>query len=220
MKLPVLPADEQIELVRRWQQDGDAAARERLLAHSDGLVWNVTRRYIHCGLDWNDLIAEARAALVRAVEYFDLGRVGEVAFSTYAYQSIQNSVKWAIKCERRHLNLVRLDAPMRATGGEAEDDGGDDLTLLARLEVEATADEDTGRGEVVRIMRGMAKRIAKHNPRFRAIIRRRLLALQPETLQAIGTDCGVSRERARQLEARIIRVMRVRLARRGAQQAL
>ena len=42
------------------------------------------------------------------------------------------------------------------------------------------------------------------NDRERAIVERRLLADEPETLLEIGDDLGLSRERIRQLEVRIM----------------
>src|SRR6185436_6791244 len=41
------------------------------------------------------------------------------------------------------------------------------------------------------------------------IFRRRLLADQPETLEQIGSDHGVSRERARQIEERLKKKLRL-----------
>ncbi len=47
--------------------------------------------------------------------------------------------------------------------------------------------------------------------RERTIVDRRLLANEPSTLAALGSDLGVSRERVRQLEARVLDKLRIAL---------
>ena len=44
--------------------------------------------------------------------------------------------------------------------------------------------------------------------RDRQIVEQRILAEEPRTLQEMGTDLGVSRERVRQLEARVVSRLR------------
>ena len=61
----------------------------------------------------------------------------------------------------------------------------------------------------------LRKAIATLPEREQLIIRRRHLADRPDTLQEVGEDLGISRERVRQLEVRALRRMREWLATEG-----
>jgi RNA polymerase sigma-32 factor len=52
---------------------------------------------------------------------------------------------------------------------------------------------------------------AELEPRERAIIDRRVLSDEPATLQELGTEFGVSRERVRQIERRVVDALREHL---------
>ena len=56
----------------------------------------------------------------------------------------------------------------------------------------------------------LAKALAKLNPRMRLVISRRfgLDGQTPQTLEQVGSELGITRERVRQLEARALRELR------------
>lgn len=91
------------ELWRRYKQDGDARARERLVVAYSPLVKYVAGRTA-AGLpphvEEADLISYGLSGLVSAIERFDLGR--EIKFETYAITRI----KGAIIDELRSLDWV------------------------------------------------------------------------------------------------------------------
>jgi RNA polymerase sigma-32 factor len=102
--------------------------------------------------------------------------------------------------QARHLRTPErgLDLPLRAADGQRPDVLLEEHELRARL-----------RQRVAVFMQGL-------DPRRRAIFERRLLAEEPETLQAIGAHFGISRERARQLEADLLARLRRSVAELGA----
>lgn len=88
---------------------------------------------------------------------------------------------------------------------DAELKAGAPATHLDRVEEAAPSPEDEAIATRTRLavrskVRGVLKLL---NPRERDIVERRLLADNPETLQQLGDNLGVSRERVRQLEARV-----------------
>lgn len=70
-RFPLLTAEQEVELGRRWQRDQDlAAARELVLSHLR-LVVAVSRNYLGYGLPQADLIQEGNVGLMKAVRRFD-----------------------------------------------------------------------------------------------------------------------------------------------------
>jgi len=102
---------------------------------------------------------------------------------------------------------VSLDAPM---GGE--DSGGSRHERVSLPSAQQPADERLGNAQLQAVVREALSRFAIGlNEKERYIFEKRLTAEEPVTLQEIGTHFGVSRERARQLEAALIGRMREHL---------
>ncbi len=89
----LLSADEELELAALIEQ-GDVAARDRMVRANLRLVVNISRGYTGKGLGLQDLIEEGNLGLLRAVEGFDPS-VG-TRFSTYASYWIKQSIKRAL----------------------------------------------------------------------------------------------------------------------------
>jgi RNA polymerase primary sigma factor len=67
---PLLTPAEERELARR-KDDGDEAAKSRLIECNLRLVMSITRNYTKAGVPLLDLIQEGNLGLIRAVEKFD-----------------------------------------------------------------------------------------------------------------------------------------------------
>lgn len=74
-------------------------------------------------------------------------------------------------------------------------------------------DERLAREQLIEILRTQAEALEHElNERDLYIFRNRVLAEEPITLQDVGDKFGITRERARQLEAKVVRKIRERLA--------
>jgi RNA polymerase sigma-32 factor len=72
-----------------------------------------------------------------------------------------------------------------------------------------SAEENVADRELKRVFLGQVKEFAKTlDERDRILVDRRILADEPATLAELGSEFGVSRERVRQLEARIVERLR------------
>ncbi len=111
----------------------------------------------------------------------------------------------AIGCSER---AVTEALPRLATGSDESLDDGRDW-LASRASTAPPVDEVLDDARRARIVRRVVSRLP---PRERDVITRGFLRRDPETLKAIGERWGVSRERARQIEARALDKLRLALA--------
>ena len=70
-KLPMLGAQEELELSRRWRKDQDDNAAKQLVASHLRLVAKIAFRYRGYGLPLSDLISEGNVGMMHAVRKFD-----------------------------------------------------------------------------------------------------------------------------------------------------
>jgi RNA polymerase primary sigma factor len=98
----LLTAAEERELARR-KDEGDEAAKRKLIESNLRLVMSITRNYTKAGVPLLDLIQEGNLGLIRAVEKFDY-KLG-FKLSTYATWWIRQSITRALADQGRTIRL-------------------------------------------------------------------------------------------------------------------
>ena len=101
-KVPLLSAEEEIDLAQRMEQ-GDESAKKRLAEANLRLVVSIAKRYVGRGMLFLDLIQEGNLGLIKAVEKFDY-RKG-YKFSTYATWWIRQAITRAIADQARTIRI-------------------------------------------------------------------------------------------------------------------
>jgi RNA polymerase primary sigma factor len=246
---PLLTPAEERELARR-KDEGDEAAKRKLIESNLRLVMSITRNYVNSGVPLLDLIQEGNLGLIRAVEKFDY-RMG-FKLSTYATWWIRQSVTRAIADQGRTIRLPvhvvdQVRRVMRARRvltqklnrdplpDEIAKESGFDLKRVRELLdlVEDPVSLETPVGEGDSIYADMLEDINSEQPdvvladllrsvelqgaldklseRMRHVLELRfgLLGKAPQTLEEVGTELGVTRERVRQLESRALRELQL-----------
>ena len=159
-KFPMLKADEEFELARRWREDGDSEAAHQLITSHLRLVAKIAMGYRGYGLPMGELISEGNVGMTQAVKRFDPYRGFRLA--TYAMWWIKPAIheydmhSWSMvkigttaAQKKLFFNLRRVKGEIQAI--EESDLNPDDVETIAdRLNVS----ED----EVVRMNRRMLAR--------------------------------------------------------------
>lgn len=112
MNLPRFPllSDEEMMQLLHLAQEGDEAAREKLVNCNLKLIFNLVQRFAHRGYELEDLFQIGTIGLIKAIDKFDFSY--GVKFSTYAVPMIIGEIRrflrddHPIKVPRSYKELV------------------------------------------------------------------------------------------------------------------
>jgi RNA polymerase primary sigma factor len=122
---PLLTADEEKDLARRYKNDGDMEAREWLINCNLKLVVSIAKKYHNSHLELMDLISYGNMGLMQAVDKFDpeLGYRFTTCATPWIKQAITKAIIDSGKSIRVPAHIYQLLAKYRKAVEELTKDG-------------------------------------------------------------------------------------------------
>ena len=156
------------------------------------LVVSIARKFVRDNSNFFEMVSDGNLSLMRAIEKFDYAR--GFKFSTYATWAIQRNFARSIPAEHTHQSRFRT--------------GGDDFFQHHRTTGVSQYEQERTNYHQREALTTILERL---DPRERDIITTRFglaAGTEPQTLEQVGSQFGVTKERIRQLEARALRKLR------------
>lgn len=194
-----LSHQEEYDLWTKYRNENDIEARNKLVSANLKFVANIAKNYQGRGLSYSDLIAEGNIGLIKGLDNFD-GTKGYKIIS-YCVWWIKQSIKEAI--EKRN-SMDTEDLPSFNEKNEVDEDIITCNTNYNEIPYENdTENENDIKQKIGSLMNYLSNKEKKIIIQYFG-----LDGSKPKTLEEIGKEFGISKERIRQINEKSFIKMR------------
>ena len=203
---PPLKGEEEKAALAALEQ-GDEGAKQLLVEHNLRLVAHIAKKYLHSGMEQDDLVSIGSIGLIKAVASYrpESGRL-----VTYASRCIENEMLMALRSSRKYRANISLNQPI---GSDSE---GNEIRIMDIL---GTDGDEIMDSVALRIESGRAvERMSRVlDQREQSVIRLRYGIPDGECYpqHEVARRLGISRSYVSRIEKRALELMREDLLRGG-----
>ncbi|MBE5746025.1 MAG: sigma-70 family RNA polymerase sigma factor [Clostridiales bacterium] len=115
-----LTQEEEFECIKKYKEDNDEEAKNKLIYHNLRLVAHIVKKYSQAG-EADDLISVGTIGLIKAINTYELNKGSQL--STYAARCIENEILMLLRVNKKHNGVYSLEESL------GQDKDGNEITL-------------------------------------------------------------------------------------------
>lgn len=129
-----LSKEKEQELLKKYEENKDMNARNKLIEHNLRLVAHIIKKYYSVGYDQDDLISIGTIGLIKAVDSYSADKGTKLA--TYASRCIENEILMFFRSRRKVNNDIYMSDPVDM------DKDGNTLALIDIISDNSNIEDD------------------------------------------------------------------------------
>ncbi|MGN0347833.1 MAG: RNA polymerase sporulation sigma factor SigE [Lachnospiraceae bacterium] len=196
---PPLDAQQENEMLRKLEEEGEEEAKSILIEHNLRLVVYIAKKFDNTGVGVEDLISIGTIGLIKSINTYRMDK--NIKLATYASRCIENEILMYLRRNHKTKREVSIDEPLNV------DWDGNELLLSDIL---GTEEDCIGKDMEEELEKAMLLRaISKLNDREKRIICLRFGLNRSDgkemTQKEVATFLGISQSYISRLEKKIMK---------------
>lgn len=192
-----LSENEEAELIKRYYEENDSEAKNKLIEHNLRLVAHIVKKYAQNKTESDDLLSVGTIGLIKGIDTFTPHK--KTRLSTYAAKCIHNEILMVLRSKKHSVPEVSLS---EAIGSDKE---GNEVTLMDVIPFDGDGVEDgfENRTEIKKMYESINNKL---EPREKKIIELRygLNDGKEVSQREIAKMLGISRSYVSRIEKKAV----------------
>lgn len=195
---------EERKLWKRFHEKNDMTAREALITANLKFVPTVAKQFKGCGLPFADIVEEGNIGLIKAIDRFDPKKDTKVI--SYAVWWIRKTIIEAIE-KKGMLDVDNIDDYLPKNNDKNENRESNEIKVAIPEKMDLVEEKSVAPIDAINILEELFEGVPE---RERNIVSDYfgLDGVKPKTLEEIGEEFNLTKERVRQLNEKALKKMR------------